>query len=216
MAISYTVTDRALALAGIYQACCLVVNIAHQGTADSVAQEVCIRSLFVTSPKDTADVFGGASMIAENLRIGLDTLVEQFSETDKRDVELTRYVISILALERKLGRNNAMLQHLSVGIDKARLQAEHFSPCHENVIANLADLYVNTISTLSPRIIVRGEHGHLANPLNASRVRALLLAAVRSAILWRQCGGSRWHLLFQRRSIVTAANNWRYEHGSRL
>jgi high frequency lysogenization protein len=214
--MSHTVAERALALAGIYQACSLVGSIAYQGTADIAAQEICIRSLFVTSPKDTADVFGGSNMIAENLRIGLDKMVEQFSETDKRDVELTRYVISVLALERKLGKNNAMLNNLSVGIDKARNQAEHFSPCHENVIANLADLYVNTISTLSPRIIVRGEHGHLANPLNASRVRALLLAAVRSAILWRQCGGNRWQLLFQRNNIVTAANNWRYEHGSRL
>lgn len=214
--MTHTIAERALALAGIYQACSLVGDVANQGVADNTAQEACIHSLFITSPKETADVFGGADKIAANLRIGLATLMEQFSETDKRDIELTRYVISVMALERKLVRNDTMLQNLRTGIDRARSQAEHFSPCHENVIANLADLYVNTISTLSPRIIVRGEHGHLSNPLNASRVRALLLAAVRAAILWRQCGGRRWQLLFQRKNIVSAANYWRHEQGSRL
>lgn len=212
----YTVDERALSLAGIYQACGLVESLAYKGTVDAVAQEISIRSLFVTSPMEAADVYSGNGMISENLRIGLDTLIEQFEDADKRNVELTRYVISVLVLERKLSRNKSMLQKLRVGIDKARTQAEHFSTCHKNVIANLADLYVNTISTLSPRIVVRGEHGHLGNPDNASRVRALLLAAIRSAILWRQCGGRRWQLLFQRNKIIAAANNWRSGHGSRL
>lgn len=214
--MSYSVNDRALALAGIYQACVLVGKIAYQGLADTAAQEACIRSLFVTTPQETADVYGGIDSIAANLRLGLDTLAEQFGESGKRDIELTRYVISILALERKLMKQTKMLQTLSEGIDRARSQAEHFSPCHENVIANLADLYIQTISTLSPRIIVRGEHGHLSNPLNASRVRALLLAAIRSAILWRQCGGRRWQLLIQRNSIFTAAEYWRSGHESGL
>jgi len=214
--MSHTIIERALGLAGIYQACNLVEQIACDGLADSAAQEICIRSLFITTPKETADVYGGTNAISDNLRAGLNTLVEQFSEADKRDIELTRYVISVLTLERKLLKNPMMLQTLSQGIDRSKLQAEHFSPCHENVIANLADLYVNTISTLSPRIIVRGEHGHLANPLNASRVRALLLAAGRSAILWRQCGGRRWQLLFQRSKIVTAAEYWQSGHDSRL
>jgi high frequency lysogenization protein len=214
--MSYSVNDRILALAGIYQACVLVGKIAHHGLADTAAQEICIRSLFITTPKESADVYGGNDMIAGNLRLGLDTLTEQFGETGKRDIELTRYVISILALERKLMKKPVMLQALSQGIDRASSQAEHFSPCHENVVANLADLYIQTISTLSPRIIVRGEHGHLSNPLNASRVRALLLAAIRSAILWRQCGGRRWQLLLQRHSIITAVEYWRSGQESRL
>jgi len=207
--MNHSLSERTLALAGIYQACRLVSNIACDGLADLSAQEVCIRSLLVTNPADTAAVYGGSNNIADNLRIGLATLVEQFSQADKRDIELTRYVITIMTLERKLMKQPAMLEALSTGIDRANAQTEHFSPSHENVIANLADLYVNTISTLPPRIIVKGEHGHLSNPANANRVRTLLLAALRSAILWRQCGGNRWQLLLQRKKFVAAAEQWR-------
>jgi len=207
--MNHSLSERTLALAGIYQACRLVNNIACDGLADLSAQEVCIRSLLVTNPADTAAVYGGRNNIADTLRIGLTTLIEQFGQADKRDIELTRYVITIMALERKLMKQPAMLESLSIGIDKANAQTEYFSPSHENVIANLADLYVNTISTLPPRIIVKGEHGHLSNPANANRVRALLLAALRSAILWRQCGGTRWQLLFQRKSFITSAEQWR-------
>ena len=50
-----------------------------------------------------------------------------------------------------------------------------------------------------------GEHNYLANPANADRIRALLLAGMRSAVLWRQLGGSRWQILFKRKHIITEA-----------
>ncbi len=34
------------------------------------------------------------------------------------------------------------------------------------------------------------------------QTRALLLAGIRSAFLWRQLGGRRWRLLFQRRRLL--------------
>jgi high frequency lysogenization protein len=37
-----------------------------------------------------------------------------------------------------------------------------------------------------------------------SEIRALLLAAVRSALLWRQLGGSQWQFLLARRAMVEA------------
>ncbi len=206
--MNHTLSERALALAGIYQACKLVELVAVRGMADVKAQGTCINSLFITTPEAVTDVYGGNESIGEKLQLGLTGLIEQFRDPDKRNIELTRYVISVLALERKLIKQPALLGQISAGIDKAREKTEHFSHNHENVLASLADLYVNTISTLTPRIIVKGEHGHLSNPLNANRVRVLLLAAIRSAILWRQCGGNRWQLLFQRKNIVTAAQHW--------
>jgi high frequency lysogenization protein len=44
---------------------------------------------------------------------------------------------------------------------------------------------------LSPRIMVNGDPAHLNNPENANRIRALLLAGIRAAMLWRQSGGGR-------------------------
>jgi high frequency lysogenization protein len=53
--------------------------------------------------------------------------------------------------------------------------------------------------------MVSGEHGHLNNPAIAAKVRATLLAGIRSAVLWRQLGGRRWQLLFARSKIARAA-----------
>lgn len=196
--MEHSLNERTLALAALYQATVLVHKIACHGLADLAAQEVCIRSLFATDAPDTESIFGGTAGLA----LGLRTLDEQFGNPEKRDIVLTRYVISVMALERKLAKRPDLLHKLSEGIALAQSQAEHFSISHENVLANLADLYVNTISTLTPRIIVRGEHGHLSHPDNANRVRSLLLAAVRAAVLWHQCGGRRWQLLFQRKKII--------------
>jgi high frequency lysogenization protein len=41
----------------------------------------------------------------------------------------------------------------------------------------------------------------LQNENLAAKIRVLLFAGVRAAVLWQQCGGKRWHLLFQRKRI---------------
>ncbi|WP_368666252.1 DUF489 family protein [Corallococcus sp. CA041A] len=39
-----------------------------------------------------------------------------------------------------------------------------------------------------------------------AEIRALLLAAVRSAVLWRQLGGSYWDFLFSRKAMIEAVD----------
>jgi high frequency lysogenization protein len=73
------------------------------------------------------------------------------------------------------------------------------------LIEKLAELYTQTISTLTPRIMVNGEHGHLENPVIAAKVRTALFAGIRSAFLWHQLGGNRWQLLFSRKKIANEA-----------
>ncbi len=192
-------TDRTLALAGMYQACKLVQQVARHGHVDPDELKVVLDTLFVTDPPDTLAVYGSYS----NLKSGLEAVTRQLEKNP--DAELTRYLINILHLERKLTRKPKMLQAISEGIERTRRQMEHYPLPHTNIVASLAGIYSDTISTLTPRIIVSGEQGHLANPENASTVRALLLAAMRSAVLWEQCGGSRWQILLQRRHFVQEA-----------
>jgi len=87
------------------------------------------------------------------------------------------------------------------GIEQAKRQLDHFHSSHENLIANLSGLYRETLSTFRFRIHVTGSAQHLQNPQNAHKIRALLLCAVRAAILWRQVGGRRWQLLFSRQRL---------------
>ena len=198
----HTITDRTLALAGIFQAAGLVHQMANRGSADAHPLETSIRSLLEVNPPSAEAVFGGAA----GLRCGLEWLIDHFSEKRSPEkIQVVKYAVGILHLERQLAKRPEMLQRISAGIERVRLQSSHFSITHSNVLASLAGCYSDTISTLTPRIIVSGEHGHLSNPEVANAVRALLLAAIRSAVLWRQCGGTRTQLLFRRRKLLAEA-----------
>ncbi len=204
--MSKTLRDKTLALAGIFQAASLVNELASTGNVDKHDFETCIRSIFVTDPDSTEEVFGQLEYLQKGLRV----LGEQLgSEQTERDINIARYVISLLHLQRKLARNKTMLDRLSSGIENARRQSEHFHVTHENVIANLAELYRETISRLNPTIMVNGESQYLSNPTTANQIRALLLAGIRAAVLWAQSGGSRWFILLNRGKIVNEAERIR-------
>ena len=205
--MSNSITDRTIAIAGIYQAASLVQQIAKTGNLDEISFQTCIKSIFYIDVEKPVDAFDGL----ENLKIGLSTLISQLggnSENIKvqKDMYVTKYAIGAMVLENKLKKNQTMIKEISSGIELAKNQAEHFTVTHENVIANLADLYSKTISTLQPRIMVQGEHVYISNPVNANKIRALLLSAIRSVFLWRQCGGTRWQLIMQRKKIINNAS----------
>jgi high frequency lysogenization protein len=200
--MSKTINDRTLALGGVFQAAYLVDQVARRGMVPQAEFETSIGSLFEMSPASTETVFGSRFEIKR----GLQTLYEQLEgEESKRNLYIMRYAINLLQLERRLNKQPKMLQQIADGLEGASHQIKHFGLTHSNVIANLADLYANTLSNLTPRIMVSGENNHLQNQENANKVRALLLAGIRAAVLWRQCGGNRWQLLFQRRKIIETA-----------
>ena len=194
--------DKTLALAGVFQATALVKNIAATGSVDKHDFEICIRSIFETDPESVEAVYGQV----EYLRTGLTTLIEQLGEkSTQRDIDIARYVISLLHLQRKLSKNKPILDNVANGIERARRQTEHFHVTHENVIANLADIYSTTISQIPPKIMVSGESRFLSNTEQANKIRALLLAGMRSAVLWAQLGGDRWQILLRRRRFSQEA-----------
>ena len=146
-------------------------------------------------------MFGGLA----GIQTGLETALGQISsQRGRRDLELTRYAIPVLYLERKLAGQPAMLGRIRAVIDKARGQAESQGMAHPEVIARLADAYRQTVSTLRPQILVNGDPAILGNQDNQNLIRALLLAAIRAAVLWRQCGGRRLTLLLRRKALQEA------------
>ncbi len=203
--MSKSMTDRTLALAGVFQAATQVAQVARTGGVDPGPFETMIRSLCITDPHTTLEVYGSL----DHLRPGLEMLVSQLggdaNTAPKRNIEVSRYAIALLHLETKLGKRRDLLNTISEGLAEAERQREHFELTHSNIIARLADTYGNSVSTLTPRIMVNGAHGHLNNPYVAEKVRALLLAGMRSAVLWRQSGGSRWQLLFKRSALIAEA-----------
>lgn len=203
-----TFHDQVLALAGIFQSACLVQQLARQGNTDNAALRSSIESTLALDAPDVVSIYGGTN----GLRLGLGLLKSKLTgKTQATDIEMARYVIAMVQLEGNLRRHPKLLDDIRQGIDTAREQMKFFGNdlpadgVHPLLIEKLAQVYSQTISTLTPRIMVSGEHGHLANPAIAAKVRAALLAGIRSAVLWRQLGGRRWQLLFSRGKIARAA-----------
>jgi len=194
--------DRILALAGVVQAACLVKQLAWKGNINQAEFETSIYSIFQTSPANVVDVYGSKNALITGLQ-GLIVLLSD--NKHPKDPDVARYTISLLHLERLLLKKSAMLNSLQRGVERAKNQASHFSNTHENVIANLASVYSDTLSTFKFRIHVSGENTHLSNHHIVNKVRAILLAGVRSAVLWRQLEGSRWQLVFGKRTMLQDA-----------
>lgn len=201
--MQHTDRDRAIALAGIFQAAHLVHQVAYTGMLDQQSLETSIGSLFKIDAATPEAVFGNAG----KLSLGYKSLLTQlggsnYNTSKPRNIDITKYVISIAVLERKLAKRRDLLKKIADGIEDTQQQLEHFGMTHDNTLAKLAHIYTETISTLKPRIMVNGEHQHISNPNQANKIRALLLAGIRAAVLWRQCGGNRWQLLLKRNIVL--------------
>lgn len=205
--MSASLSQRILALAGLFQAARLVQQLAREGRADAPAFATGIHSLLALDAPSTEAVYGGAA----GLRLGLELLHTKLAgDTDPGDIEIAKYVLSMIQLERRLRRQPDMQDAIRRGIEAVQTQMKFFQPggngsVHPRLIEKLAELYTQTLSTLTPRIMVNGDHGYLADPQIAARVRATLFAGIRSAFLWRQLGGNRWQLLFSRKKIADGA-----------
>jgi len=113
-----------------------------------------------------------------------------------------RYFLGLLHLERKLSAKKGMLTELGQRLDSVQhLSLDDPDLANPDLIRELSGVYKATLSTLPFRIQVTGEANFLKNEELADKIRAVLLAGVRSAVLWYQSEGRRWHLLLGRKKI---------------
>ncbi|MDN5924205.1 MAG: high frequency lysogenization protein HflD [Xanthomonadales bacterium] len=189
-----------MALAGVFQASALVRTAAVGERVDEDALRASIHSIFMIDADSVAAVYAGP----DGLRLGLQTLVTQL-EQGPHDAHTTRIAMSLLRLSRSLAARDDMLKRVHDGILAAQRQVDHFGEFHPTVLAALGDLYAQTLSTLRPRIMVAGDANVLQQPAQVERVRALLLAGIRSAVLWHQLGGRQWQLLLHRKQAALLA-----------
>jgi high frequency lysogenization protein len=203
--------EQALALAGVVQAARLVDQISRTGSYPEEFVTPMINSLFEFEPGATADVFGGV----EGVKLGLHNLSAMLAnkeEPESRD--MVRYVFGILHLERKFASSGDMVNVVRSRLEHTQFKSEYFATHVQEVCHSISGIYQDTISTFKFRLKVTGSMQQLQNPNNADMIRALLLAGIRSAFLWRQLGGRRWKLLFQRRRMLTVAQQLSRQLGS--
>lgn len=193
------IENRVLALAGLLQALAQVRRIAETGQANSEVLATALDSVFRIDADAPADIYGGRPA----LRPGL-TLLREYFGSRLKDEQLPRLALAVIQLERRFVADDAMARRVRAGIVAQQGAAERQGSTHPDVMAKLGDLYAETLSHLRPRVLVQGNPHYLGQPIVVAEVRAVLLAAVRSAVLWRQLGGSLWDLLLRRRQIVVA------------
>ena len=190
--------DRVLALAGIAQAAECVAQLSQKGTCDEAAFNHAIQSLFEFSPEATLDVYGGK---IENLEAGLKSLANLYNPQHAKTHPVTKYLLSLIALESQVKKHPEMLDVIHSRLMHIEKKREHFSSGDHDIANSLSGLYQDTLSQLKFRIIVTGNIQHLNTQAISDKIRALLLAGFRSAMLWRQLGGKKWHLIFKRSEI---------------
>jgi high frequency lysogenization protein len=192
-------SDRVLALAGLVQALAQVRRIADTGQAHADVLATALDSVFRIDADDASEVYGGAGSV----RTGLMLLRDYFNGA-MPDEQLPRLALAVIQLERRFVRDDDMVQRVLVGIRAQSDAAERLGSSHPDVLTALGSLYAGTLSHLRPRVLVQGNPHYLGQAAVVAEVRAVLLSAVRSAVLWRQMGGSLWDFLLRKRAMGEA------------
>lgn len=190
------IEERTIALAGVLQACQQVQSLARMGSTSQEEMTSSLKSILVLDAVNTPAVFGGLSGVRAGLSLIADGV---FTSTQGKDIELLRYTVSILQLQAQLYRDSEKFAQFASDVERLSSFSE------DDLIEACSDVYQKHVSSMRPQIIVQGESGHLQNPTIPPRIRALLLAAFRSAVLWQQKRGGRFRLLWERTRMQNAA-----------
>jgi len=195
--------DRVLALAGLAQALRQVRRIAETGQADAAVLATSLDSVFRIDAATPEDVYGGAREVRPGLLLLRDYLSNQGSDT-----QLPKLALAVTQLERRFSADDAVGEAVHEGILAIKPRAGQLGSSHPEVLSALGSLYADTVSHLRPKVMVQGNPHYLGQADIVAEIRAILLAALRSAVLWRQMGGSAWDVFLRRRAMQQAIEGW--------
>ena len=198
-----TIENQTLALAGIFQSAVLIEQLATGGELNQAAFDCSFDSLFTFDAPTTMDVFGNLSGLTRGLKVLSLYLI---SENQGPDKNVVYYVLSMLKLASRLKHDQKLAALIQSKLQKVETQSRDFELSRHSIISQIDGVYQSTISTAKPRIMVQGEQVYLRNPDAAGKIRTLLLAGIRAAVLWHQLGGSKWKLVFSRKKYAISAN----------
>jgi high frequency lysogenization protein len=197
--------NQTLALAGMFQAATLVDELALHGNSEPSEFNCSVDSLFTIEAETTRDALGDIGCLTR----GFGAMVSYLGgENLAPGRNIAYYLLSMLKLATQIMRDEKLSEALLKGLHDIESNRVNFDMSRASVINKIGGLYQDCISDLNPRIIVRGEQNYLRNSDNAARIRALLLAGIRAAVLWQQLGGNRWSLFWSRKKYVTSAKKF--------
>ena len=192
--------NEVISLGAIYQASSEIKKIAWEGKINNKFIEPLIYSVYQTTSNEIEDIY----INLKRLNTGLDFLRKQFvGDVFSRDAEVDRYFEAINVLVKNMNENSEIFSNIR---DELSSHKENVTEdnLHEHA-EFLSNLYLKTISKINPRIIVNGDNIHLTDNKNASMIRALLLSAIRSFILWQQSGGTKFRIFLFKKKMAEIA-----------
>lgn len=192
--------NETIALGAIYQASNEIKKIAWEGIITKNIVQPLIYSIYQTTSEDIEDIY----LNTKRLNPGLDFLRKQLvGDAFSKDAEVTRYFEAIGILVKNMKKNEKVI--LSLRDELSNSSKEVREDNLDDHAETLSKLYLRTVSKVEPRIIVNGDNKHLTDSKNASMIRALLMSAIRSYILWQQSGGSKLRIFLFRKKIAELA-----------
>jgi high frequency lysogenization protein len=197
--------NQTMALAAMFQAATLVNELAQHGSYDLQAFDCSFNSLFTIDADTTREALGDITCLSR----GFSALADYLGgENRSPGRNIAYYLLSMLKISNQLLRNESLADKMLSGLQRIDSSSSDFNLSRTSVINKIDGLYQDCISSLSPRIIVRGEQNYLRNDDNAAKIRVLLLAGIRAAVLWQQLGGSRWKLFWSRKQYISTAKKF--------
>jgi high frequency lysogenization protein len=206
--------NQNITLAAVVQCAALVYELAFTGKADQRNLISSINPIFVLNPGSFNDVYPNV----EQLTLGLNTVQKIFANNrTRKNAEIIRYTLGMLTLRQRLKSSSRMQSIVRESLepmtplhplenDRENMSSEDLELLKQDrTFRQLSNIYRETISTISFRIQVAGKVEYLKNENIANRIRGLLFAGIRSAVLWHQLKGRRWQLLFYRKRIQETA-----------
>jgi len=197
--------NQTLALAGMFQSAVLIEQLAYKGEVNQAAFDCSVDSLFAFEAENTLEIFGDVFGLSRGMQALTNHLGGKGQASGKN---LAYYIMSMMKISANLLKNEAMANSLQAELQKIQQQSIDFEMSRHSTINKIDGLYQNTISKIQPRIIIRGEQSYLSNSDTAAKVRTLLLAGIRAAVLWHQLGGNKWKLIVSRKKYVENARRF--------
>ena len=150
--------QQTVALAGVAQVARLVDQVSKTGSYPIEFLEPSIHSLFEFDAEDVATIYGGLA----GVKLGLNNLAAMLGDRQGQEHrDMTRYVFSLLYLERKFSASPEMMSVVRSRLEHASFRAEHFAGHVNDTCHSVSGIYQDTLSKLKFRIKLTGSAQHL-------------------------------------------------------
>ena len=210
--------NQNIALSAVAQCAALVHELAIGGAIQQNQLASALNPLLILNPESVDQVYPNL----KNLSLGFSTIQNILgSNSIKQSPQIRRYITEILMLRKSLSKNMRMQSVVRAGLDDlkpisselvdSQQTSQQVIDKQEETFEEISSLYKKTLSTLKHRIRVAGKVQILKNEIVSNKIRGLLFAGVRSAVLWHQLNGRYWRLFVYNKRIKNTVSNIHYK-----